>query len=325
MINQEKLIQIKELIDKNITFLVVIGANIDWDSYGCWLAMTLFLKKIGKDVYFICDEELPENYDQIWFSELMKKTFPKDSQIDVIFTFDTPNFELFKNAYLENQFLFQRIPVVNIDHHVSNTNYANINIVEEASSAAEILYKIIDWIWKRHLIDNNIATAIYFGMINDTNNFKHSVLVDTLSVAWELIKLWADYKKVVTSYFRSYRFEVIKIYWEVLANLQIYKDWVVCWWVITQKMMQKYWLDEETTQTWVLKNELIPSIKSTGYTFLIKEMIDWSYSISLRSKDPKYDMNLLASQLWWWGHKMAAWAKSSKALNYIIDLITNFY
>jgi len=74
----------------------------------------------------------------------MKKTFPKDSQIDVIFTFDTPNFELFKNVYLENQFLFQRVPVVNIDHHVSNTNYANINIVEEASSAAEILYKVID-------------------------------------------------------------------------------------------------------------------------------------------------------------------------------------
>ncbi len=58
-----------------------------------------------------------------------------------------------------------------IDHHISNVNYANTNIVEpDASSTAQVLYKLLD----ADKVNKAVAECIYTGIIHDTGVFKYS-------------------------------------------------------------------------------------------------------------------------------------------------------
>lgn len=60
---------------------------------------------------------------------------------------------------------------INIDHHISNTKFAEINyVLPEASSTCEVLFGFFE----EDKIDQAIANCLYTGIIHDTGVFKHS-------------------------------------------------------------------------------------------------------------------------------------------------------
>lgn len=91
-----------------------------------------------------------------------------------------------------------------IDHHISNTRYAMLNlVVPEASSTAEVLFDLMD----PDKIDRGIAECLYLGIIHDTGVFKHSnTSRKTMQAAGILMEKGIDFSRIIdeTFYQKTY-------------------------------------------------------------------------------------------------------------------------
>ena len=94
---------------------------------------------------------------------------------------------------------------INIDHHISNASgCGDVNyVVPTASSASELIYDVID----KEYMDEEIAKAIYIGIIHDTGIFQYSnTSKKTLQIAGELIAFGFDFPTLIdeTFYEKTY-------------------------------------------------------------------------------------------------------------------------
>lgn len=70
------------------------------------------------------------------------------------------------------KYIKENTMLVNIDHHISNTNFGKVNYVDKnISSASEITYQMIKEMGI--VIDKDIAEALYVGILTDTGSFAH--------------------------------------------------------------------------------------------------------------------------------------------------------
>lgn len=95
------------------------------------------------------------------------------------------------------------IPLVNIDHHVANTGYGQINwIVPEASSTCELVFALVralDW-----PIAPGTASLLYAGLHTDTHGFSlPNTTTASLRIAADLIEAGADVAELGERLWRS--------------------------------------------------------------------------------------------------------------------------
>lgn len=92
---------------------------------------------------------------------------------DLIFAVDTIHLGGLKKLYEEEKDLYASKPVVNIDHHGSNANYGQINIVDpNASSTAELIARVLSGLGVKLTVD--IATNLLNAVYGATNNFQNA-------------------------------------------------------------------------------------------------------------------------------------------------------
>lgn len=152
--------------------LIIAHQKPDGDTFGANLALTNYLKKIGKNVKSFCLDPGPEHLVFLPGSHHLSNDhllFKENYQLVIVL--DSSNLE-----YAGVHKLFSILPegyqIINIDHHQSNTNFGHINLVlTTASSTNEVLYQLfkhweIEW-------DADIATCLACGMITDTGGFKN--------------------------------------------------------------------------------------------------------------------------------------------------------
>lgn len=114
--------------------------------------------------------------------------------VDFIITIDTQSLKTLGQIYTDNQKKFQEKPVVNIDRHLTNSFFGNINMVSKTiSSTSEIILSILNAL--SFEIDREMATALYTGLVAATNNFtSFSVNAGTFETAASLLKMGASKK-----------------------------------------------------------------------------------------------------------------------------------
>jgi phosphoesterase RecJ-like protein len=139
---------------------------------------------------------------------------------DLIFVLDTRELESLGKIYDNDTELFYKVPVINIDHHPSNEEFGQINLIDlTAVSATEILFNLFE-AYARESIDGEIATCLLTGMIAKTRSFKTSnVTPGALSVASQLIAMGGRREEIVNQLYRSRGLNVLKLWGLVLARL----------------------------------------------------------------------------------------------------------
>lgn len=109
-----------------------------------------------------------------------------------------------------------------IDHHETNPGLGEIHVIEpETSSASEVLYGLLD----RTLIDRDIATALYTGIVHDTGVFQYDCTgPETLRAAAELISRGVPFPRIIEESveLRSYRIQ--KLTADVILNSRLYPE-----------------------------------------------------------------------------------------------------
>lgn len=237
----------------------------------------------------------------------------KENAYDIAIAVDSPNVdrlgkyaELFKNA--KNKII--------IDHHDTNTNFGDYNIVGKASSTSEIIFNLLD------SLNYNFSTSnyenIYAGIITDTNNFTTPNLTETtFLVASKIIKK-INYIKIYDNFFSNYSLNSAKLLSFALKNVISLKNNKILISYLNKKHFKKSKTNQNNITGIVNK---ISTISGNLLTCLIF-IKDKNYYVSLRAKNG-YNVANIAKKFGGGGHVGAAGFLSNLPIRKIIKIIKN--
>ena len=118
----------------------------------------------------------------------------------------------------------EKLPTICIDHHVTNTQFGNVSIVDpDASSTAEIVWRIAKWNeWR---LDRAIAEALWVAMITDSGRFAYdSTKPGTLRAAGDLLKYGVRTSYINDVIYGSFSRKAIELKRIAWRSLHVWKN-----------------------------------------------------------------------------------------------------
>lgn len=229
---------------------------------------------------------------------------------DLIVVLDCPVLNMVGEFYNDHRELFDHVPLVNIDHHRDNGQFAAATLADtNASATAEIMVSIIESLSQgqdgiQNLIDQHVATALLTGLLTDTGSFQNAnTTPKALTVGAQLIAAGADHSTIVRRVFKSKSISTLRLWGKALAHLREDKPLRFAWAVISRAdFVAAQASDEETGG---LIDELIKTASDTDFVLLLSEKKDGLHG-SFRSIVPGVDVQELAKRFGGGGHQQAA-------------------
>lgn len=277
----------------------------DGDSIGSSLALLQGLLKLGKKSYIISKEDLPETFEFLPYS---KEVNLSDGEVlegtDTVIVLDCGNVERinFNSDITEKKYF-----LINIDHHLSNDNYGDINYVNpKAAAVGEIIYSLLNDL--KVTLDKDIAKCLYTSLITDTGSFRHSNTTKTThDIAGELIDCDIDFSEIHRTIFENMKFNKLKLHGKAIEKMHLELNQKVCIINLLQSMVEECGVDKGDTGDIV---NIGTRISSVEVAILLKEAEDGT-KVSLRSKN-LVDVRRIAELFNGGGHIRAAGFFSDK-------------
>ncbi|MFA6307261.1 MAG: DHH family phosphoesterase [Patescibacteria group bacterium] len=293
---------IRQEINKAKDILLLSHKKPDGDTLGANLAMLTYLKAQNKNVTSFCLDPLPSIFEFLPNSHFITndhRVFSK--KYDLVIVLDSGSLE-----YAGIDKLLTALPpvyiLINIDHHISNPNYGDINLViHEASSTCEVIYRLLkDWNinWT-----SDIATNINCGIITDTNGFTNAATnYKCLYAASEMIKQGAQVYSIIKNTLNNNNVSNLRIWGRALERLRKSSKHDIVYTWLSQADFKECEVDERATEGIV---NFLHILKDAKILMVLTEMPNNTIKGSLRTV---YDIDLtkLAGLFGGGGHKKAA-------------------
>ena len=188
-----------------------------------------------------------------------------------------------------------------IDHHVTNTNFAKFNIVEDfRSSTCELLYTLLDY----NKISVNTAVCLYTGIVHDSGVFKYqSTTRQTMEIAGALIDKGFDFTKIIDDTYFKKNFNATRLLGLVLTNAKLIFDGKCCYGLLDYDTWTGY-IDDKKKMDGIIDN--LRNIDGVEIALFMYETAKDEHKVSLRSINA--DVSAIAAELGGGGHMRAAGA-----------------
>jgi len=294
---------IKYLKGSNDDFIVTSHISPDGDNIGSTLSMYYALNKLGKNVYYVLDDNPPQNL----------KFLVKDIKILKSEEINLNNYNIValdcgdKNRICVSKELIDNAKsIICIDHHASNDYYGDFNYIDtEASSTCELVYNLLveyEKVENKNIIDENIATCLYTGLVTDTGNFVYSnTHPSSFEMAKELLLKGAKKDTIIQKVFQSNPYNYYKLLGEALNTLDIV-DGKIASIMINKDMLKRNVISFNDVDGITPYTRDIEGIE---VGILLKEKKENEVKVSLRSKS-YIDVSKIAQSFGGGGHIRAA-------------------
>ncbi len=287
--------QCADILRENDNFLILSHDHPDGDTLGCAFALMKVLEKMGKKRRFMCADDVPQNFSYI-YDELKND----DIIPDYIIAVDVADKRLLGN--LEEQY-GDRVDLC-IDHHMSNTHYASVELIEDKAAASEIVFELIKYMGIE--TDKYIGECIYTGISTDTGCFRYQNMTSSVfRIAAELLDVGVDFKKINKLMFETMSKSLLKLELMARKTLEYYFDEKLAIITLTQDMYKKSGSNENECYG---ITALPRQIEGVLVGAVIKEKEDGTYGISVRT-GTEIDASEICLRLGGGGHKGAAACK----------------
>ncbi len=295
---QSKLLtSLKAIIENNQDFILFTHSNPDGDAIGSILAFYYLLEELNKTPTIYMNNSIPYFYEFLVKKELrLVKDVNRKYKVGIVF--DSGD----KNRISETFDVKEKVEIlVNIDHHPTNNNFGDINIVDpKAASVTEILYEIIRKL--KYEISLNVAECILTGLITDTGSFRFSnTSYKSLKIASDLVKKGANISKISKEIYEKRRMSSLKLMGISLSRLQLYKN--IGWSFIEEEDLKNNNASYEDIEGII---DLLRTLREADIVVLFYPYNKERIKVSLRSKKDKIDVGKLALKFGGGGHKEAA-------------------
>ena len=298
--------QITELLRSQNSFLVLTHYRPDGDAVGSQLALLLLLKNLGKTVEAWNDDDVPAKFRFLPHSDLITRPPAEPKDFDVVIAIDISTWQRVGTAA---QRIRSRKHFINIDHHVSNETFADINwVVPEAPASGQIAFDLIKS--GGFTLTREIATCLFAAISTDTGSFSYgNTSAASLRVAAELVDTGINVGEICRHIYESYPRGRLMLLQKALAGLQLADQNRVAYMWITNAMFEESGAKREDTEGLI---DYARAIHGVLVALLFEELTEaGKFRISLRSKHPKVDVNSIARRFGGGGHREAAGARIS--------------
>lgn len=289
-------ISVKECADilrEKDNILILTHANPDGDTLGSGFALCRALMKIGKICAVINTDDIPKKYNYL-FDDIVEIKFKPDYVVAV----DVATVNLLGG--LEEQYKIDMC----IDHHSTNTEYANLLLLEDAPAACQIMYEVVLALGVE--VDKKIADCLYTGLTTDTGCFRYdSTTAQTYRVAADLIDAGADNGRINRIMFETKSKTYARLERLAIESMRFYEHERVAVITVTQEMFQLTGSNAQETEGLA---PLTRQIEGVEIGITIQERPDGTCKASIRTFE-SVNAAELAACFGGGGHAQAAGCK----------------
>ncbi len=292
---------------------VAIGGHIrpDGDCIGSCMGLYSYIIENFPDKRVrVFLEEIPEAFEYLNREEALAGD---DEKFDLFVSLDCGSPDRLGDA---EPVFYAAVRKVNIDHHISNTNFAEVNHVEaEASSTCEVLCSLLDV----EKIDYFGAQAFYTGIIHDTGVFKHSNTgLSTMEMAGRLMQKGIPFGKIIDESFYMKTYRQLQIMGRCLLESVRMMNGKVIFSIVSRRVMEFY--DAKPSDLDGVIDEL-RTTQGVEVAILLTEKDTMEYKVSMRSND-FVDVSRIACFFGGGGHIRAAGCSIKGSAFDVINNIT---
>jgi len=279
--------------------------DADADSLGSALGFALSLRAMGKRVHVIVPDPVPMLLSHLPGFDTIESGQPP---VDTLFTFDCATLDRFGE---HRDYVEQARRVVSIDHHVSNTGFGTINVIDPAASATgQMAYRLLRTIGAP--ITPQVANNLYAALFTDTGGFRHENTDEAaLRLGADLVALGADPAWVALKSYKSRSIPRVRLEGLAIAGLTAECNGKLVWSRITQAMLDEAGADMQESEGVI---DTLQSIDTMLIAILFKESGTTTTKVSVRSRDP-YDAAQVCAPFGGGGHTRAAGAELAQPID----------
>jgi len=267
----------------------------DGDAIGSLIGLGLALRQLGKRCTMACADPVPAKFDFLsGFSEIIDR---QPDQEQVIVTVDCSDTE--RVGALFDPTTFSERTVINIDHHVTNTRFGDVNVLRDLPSTAEIVYALIRPMDVQ--VDPDIASALLTGLITDTRCLRTgNVTTKQLRTAISLMTAGASLTEITELVFNREPIARICLWGQALANVQTRGR--IIWTEMDRRMISKCGASPDDGSGLV---SFLASAMGVDVAVVFREQDDGRIEASIRA-GPGWDVTPVALQFGGGGHPRAS-------------------
>jgi bifunctional oligoribonuclease and PAP phosphatase NrnA len=291
-------------------FLVTSHARPDGDAVGSVLAMTLILRQLGKDADPQLADPVPLIYKSLPHAgDIIHDTVLHHDDYDVAIVLECDSVA---RTRLQGLAAF---PLLNIDHHTSAREFAQVNWIDSnASAVAEMVYELA--IMAGATITPDIATCLYTAVLTDTGSFCYEGTDErTFALVEELVRCGADPVRIARNIYFSNPASKMRLLGAALSSL--HRDGPLAWLHVTHDQMVKTGAIEEDCEGLVNYALGISGVEIAAF---FRELPDGRFRVSLRSKGA-INVGDVAEEFGGGGHECAAGLGVDGPLDHARDVV----
>ncbi len=322
--NSEDILIVKQLLNTPKNIVVVGHKNPDGDAVGSCLGLGNFLKQKGHQVQVVMPNDFPDflkwipeassiiNYDQN-----LEETQAAVQNADLIFTLDFN--ALNRTGELENELEKATANFILIDHHQQPDDYAIVTYSDVTMcSTSEMVFHFMEMLNGIDLLNKEIATQLYVGIMTDTGSFRFpATTATTHRVIADLIEAGANNSEIHQNVYDTNSPDRLKLLGVALNNMVMLPEYKTAYITISQDELNQNNFKKGDTEGFVNY-----ALSMSGVVFaaiFIENKKDDIIKISLRSKG-SFSVNEFSRNYFnGGGHTNAAGGRSLKNLKDTIE------
>lgn len=258
---------------------VAIGGHVrpDGDCVGSCMGLYQYIKEnyseIEADVYL---EDIPESFKEMIPATVeIKNAVEEGKTYDLFIALDCADMD--RLGFSERLFEHAKKTFC-VDHHISNTGFAEENhIVPEASSTAELVYRLLD----KEKITKEIAECIYMGIVHDTGVFQYSsTSPETMEIAADLMRKGVRADMIIDKTYYEKTYAQNQILGRALLESFLFMDGKGIVSYITKKVMDFHGVTSKDLEGIVSQLRVTKGVEVAIFLY---ELGEREYKVSLRA------------------------------------------
>ena len=306
-----KMTKLEQMLEQGASVVILGHINPDGDCMGSCLAMYNYVKKRNPEAYVqLYMKAFPKKFSYLRGFDQIQTEMQAEYPFDLCICLDCSDKERLGEfvGYLD---LAKRS--LCIDHHITNTGYAEENVVDsQASSTSEVLYGQL----LEQLIDQDIAACLYTGIIHDSGVFRFSsTSARTMEIAGKLMETGIDFTKIIDDSFFKKTYLQSQILGRALMESIRFLDGKCIFSVVKRQDMEFYGVEPKDLDGIV---DQLRTIEGIECAIFIYELDNHIYKVSMRS-NYVVDVSKIASYFGGGGHVRAAGCTMSGSIHDVVN------
>ena len=287
--------------------LTICHENPESDALGAALGLALLVEAGGGVATPVCADPMPAMYTFMPGMDRFRREPDASVDYDLLVVADCGELERIGPVLESHRELFERVPILDIDHHKSNPHFGAFDWVDGSSSATCEMVTLLARRMDLPLTAGGgmLATALAGGVVMDTGNFQHpNVTPRTLVVSAALREAGADFSELARRLYRSKPNTQLKLFGLVLARMESDLDGRLVWSTLELADLAAARADAAESEGLI---DLLAQSDTSEAAILFKEAVGET-RVSIRTRDGGVDATVLAGAFGGGGHARASGA-----------------